>query len=80
MTTDRTSCPACGHADHGQRRCVVFAGHEEDVEIPGRGTAIFSDSHPCNCMGPVIANQEDVVDARMAVACTIFLNERRLPC
>jgi hypothetical protein len=67
-------CPECGHDVHGRKRCVVFVGYSEDVELPGLGRAVFSDSHPCNCMGLRTSGGEDVVDERMVTACTLFLN------
>jgi len=59
---------------------VKFVGSQEVVDVPELGRCVFMDSHPCNCMGPSPASTDDLIDARMVVACILFLNEKRLPC
>jgi hypothetical protein len=73
-------CAECGHSHHGRSRCVKFVGSQEAVDVPELGRCVFMDSHPCNCMGPVSSCTDDVASDRMVVACTLFLNEKRLPC
>ena len=73
-------CPECGHDEHGRRRCRQFVAVEEEVDIPGLGRCVSLSSSPCNCKGPAREEGEDTSSDRMTVACTLMLNERRMPC
>jgi hypothetical protein len=73
-------CSECGHAHHGRNRCVKFVDFQEVVDVPDLGRCVFMDSHPCNCMGKASSGSDEVASDRMVVACTLMLNERRLPC